>query len=707
MRKLYAASLIVMLFAFILPLQAQLKVDTVKAQKYDNGKMWPFDYPPVEYLKETYDLKTDEAWYEDVRLSALRLPGCTSSFVSEDGLMMTNHHCARGLLERMSKEGEDLIKDGFYAKTLADERKIPNYYADQLVMIKDITAEIQTAENTGATIAEKAANKKAKIKEITEKMNKETGLTCQVVSLYNGGKFSLYGYKRYTDIRLVFSPDMQIAYFGGDFDNFTYPRYNLDCTFYRAYENDKPVKSTNYFKFSFDGIKPGEPIFTVGNPGTTNRLKTVAQLEYARDIAYRNNAFLFDSYYYALEDLIKEDASRKKELEDLRVDLGNSQKVIATTLKGLKDPYVYAKKMDFQKKLQTAVWDNSEMKEQYGKVWENIEKTRAEMRKVGPQIAALGVGQHGLFGSKYFALAKSLNDLVKELQKPEDQREAKFKAAKLDSTLEAMFPDKVDKLLENTKLWINVEYMALNLGKDDPLVKKLSGGKSGKAIAEYLLDESIFGDMDDVIDLAKQGADAILKSEDPILMYVREAAKRVPEFQKQIQEINDTENIYDDMLGQAIIKVHNTELPPDANFTLRLSDGTLKPFEYNGTVAPDFTTFYGMYDRFFSFRKTYPWDLHSRWAKVPSGLDLATPFNFVSNNDIVGGNSGSPVINKNAEVVGLAFDGNIDSIIGNYIYIPYNNRMVAVDSRAMVHAMDEVYDAERIADELKSGKISE
>ncbi|KKS70295.1 MAG: Dipeptidyl-peptidase 7, partial [Candidatus Magasanikbacteria bacterium GW2011_GWE2_42_7] len=414
-----------------------------------------------------------------------------------------------------------------------------------------------------------------------------------------------------------------------------------------------------------------------------------------------------DSYYYALEDLIKEDDSRKKELEDLRVDLGNSQKVIATTLKGLKDTYVYAKKMDFQKKLQEAVWNNSELKEQYGKVWENIEKTRAEMRKVGPQMAAYSIGFNGLFGSKYFALAKSLNDLVKELQKPEDQREAKFKAAKLDSTLEAMFPDKVDKLLENTKLWINVEYMALNLGKDDPVVKKLSGGKSGKAIAENLLDESIFGDMDDVIDLAKEGADAILKSEDPILMYVREAAKRTTELQKQVQEINDTENIYDDMLGQVIVKIHNTELPPDANFTLRLSDGTLKPFEYNGTVAPDFTTFYGMYDRFFSFRKTYPWDLHSRWAKVPSGLDLSTPFNFVSSNDIVGGNSGSPVINKNAEVVGLAFDGNIDSIIGNYIYIPYNNRMVAVDSRAMVHAMDEVYDAERIADELKSGKISE
>ncbi|MFA7419921.1 MAG: S46 family peptidase [Melioribacteraceae bacterium] len=707
MKKLNLALLFIMLFAFVLPTNAQIKLDTVKAQKYDNGKMWPFDYPPVDYLKETYDMKTDEAWFEDVRLSALRLPGCTSSFVSEDGLMMTNHHCARGLLDRLKKEGEDLVKDGFFAKTLADERKIPNYYADQLVMIKDITAEIQAAANTGATIAEKAANKKAKIKEITEKMNKETGLTCQVVPLYNGGKFSLYGYKRYTDIRLVFAPDMQIAYFGGDFDNFTYPRYNLDCTFYRAYENDKPVKSTNYFKFSFDGIKPAEPIFTVGNPGTTNRLKTVAQLEYARDIAYRNQAFLFDSYYYALEDLKKEEPSRAKEFEDQRVNLGNSQKVIATTLKGLKDPYVHAKKMDFQKRLQEAVWSNSELKEQYGKVWENIEKTRMEMRKVGPQMSAYSLVQNFMFGSKYFAQAKSILEIAKELLKPEEQRAAKYKAAKLDSTLEATFPEKFDELVENTKLWINIEYIALNLGKDDPLVKKLSGGKSGKEIAKYLLDESIFGDRDDVIDLVKEGAEAIAKSEDPILMFVREAEKKMPELQKQSQEIADTESLYDDMLGQVIVKVHNTELPPDANFTLRLSDGTLKPFEYNGTVAPDFTTYYGMYDRYYSFRKTYPWDLHERWAKVPSGLDLDTPFNFVSNNDIVGGNSGSAVINENAEVVGLAFDGNIDSIIGNYIYIPYNNRMVAVDSRAMVHAMEEVYDADRIAKELRDGKLDQ
>jgi len=326
MKKILLKSyLFLILFVSIFPLYAQVNLDTVKAQKFDNGKMWSFDYPPIDYLKSTYGLKTDEAWFEDVRLSALRLPGCTSSFVSENGLMMTNHHCARAILERLTKEGEDLIKNGFFAKTLAEERKITGYYADQLVLIKDVTDEIQKASADSATTLKKASGKKAKIKEIIDQTSKETGLTCIVIPLFNGGKYSLYGYKRYTDIRLVFAPDMQIAYFGGDFDNFTYPRYDLDCSFFRAYENDKPVNSTNFFKFSLDGIKPGEPIFTVGNPGVTNRMKSIAQIEYARDITYRNNVFLFDNFYYALEDLKKEEPSRAKELEDLKVDIGNFQ----------------------------------------------------------------------------------------------------------------------------------------------------------------------------------------------------------------------------------------------------------------------------------------------------------------------------------------------------------------------------------------------
>lgn len=705
MKKIFfRAILFVMVFSFLLPINAQIKLDTVKAQKFDTGKMWSFDYPPTEYLNKTYNMNVGEEWFEDVRLSALRLPGCTSSFVSEDGLMMTNHHCVRGVLERIKQEGEDIIKDGFYAKTLAEERKIPNYYADQLVLIKDVTEEVQAAAQTGANADEKAKNKQEKINELTENLKKETGLIAQVVSLFNGAKFSLYGYKRYTDIRLVFAPDMQIAYFGGDYDNFTYPRYNLDCAFLRAYENDQPVNASNYFKFSQKGIEPGEPIFTIGNPGTTQRLKTLAQLEYFRDIVYKNNSYLYDTYYAALEALKTEFPARADEFEKIKVNIGNSQKVISTIYKGLTDPYLMARKKDFQKKLQEAVWNNAELKEQYGKVWENIENTRSEMRKIGPKISAYSLSR--LFSARYFTLAQGFIDFAKEMQKPEDQRGAQYKDAKLDSTINALYPDELDLTLENTKLWIQADFIRMNLGDVDPLVQKLFADKKGKEAAKYILVNSVFANKNSAVELAKKGGDAIMNSNDPFIQFIKESQDLLPKLQEQAKEIANTEQVFDDMLGQAIFKVYGTTIPPDANFTLRISDGVLASFDYNGTKAPYFTTFYGLYDRWNSFYKEYPWNLHEKWQVIPADFDLTTPFNFISTNDIVGGNSGSAIINKNAEVVGLAFDGNMDSIVGNFIYMPHNNRCVAVDARSMIHSFDKIYKATRVAEELKNGKKS-
>jgi hypothetical protein len=703
-KALHISTILLILFTFVLPLQAQVNLDTVKSQKFDTGKMWSFDYPPVDFFKQTYGFTPDESWFEDVRLSALRLPGCTASFVSEDGLIMTNHHCARRLLDILKREDEDLVKNGFFAKTLAEERKIPNYYADQLVIIKDVTDEVQKAAQSGANADEKTKNKSAKIKELTDNFTKETGLIAQVVSLFNGAKFSLYGYKRYTDIRLVFAPDMQIAYFGGDFDNFTYPRYNLDVTFYRAYENDKPVNSSeHFFKFSQAGIKPGEPIFTVGNPGTTQRLKTIAQLEYYRDVTYRNQAYSFDTYYDLLEKLKSVEPKRADEFEKIRVGIGNSQKVISSIYKGLVDPYLMARKKDFQKKLQEAVWNDPELKAQFGMVWENIEKTRSEMRKYGPKMTAFTLNPN--MSAKYFTIAKNLIDLAKELQKPEEQRAVQYKAANLDSTINALYPEKFDKLMEDTKLEIQAGLIRMNLGDNDPIVKKLFGDKKGKDAVKYILSNSIFGDRDDVIELAKKGTDEIMNSADPFVYFINETQDKLPELQKLAKEVTSSEQVFDDMLGQAIFKIYGTSIPPDANFTLRISDGTLKGWDYNGTKAPLFTTFYGLYDRWFSFGKEYPWDLNANWQKVPADFNLDTPFNFISTNDIVGGNSGSAIINQNAEVVGLAFDGNMDSIVGNFIYMPHNNRTVAVDARALVHAIDKIYKADRLANELKDGKM--
>jgi hypothetical protein len=703
-QRLRFTQIIILILVLAIPFHAQIKFDpdTVKAQKFDTGKMWTFDYPPFDHFEKTYGFTPNQEWFDDVRLSALRVPGCTSSFLSEDGLMMTNYHCAEGLVRRVQKEGEDLVTNGFYAKTLAEERKIQGYWTEQLIFMKDVTDEVQKAIAAGKTNEEKAKIKADVSKKLVDQYKEETGLNCQFISLFNGGKFSIYGYKRYDDIRLVFTPEYQTAFFGGDYDNFTYPRYNLDCAFLRAYENDKPVKSSNFFRFSSKGINPGEPIFTVGNPGSTQRLKTVAFLEYARDITYRNASYQADNYFNALETLKPLNPANKDLYERIRRQIGNGQKVFHQTYKGLNDPYLFARKISFEKSIKEKVFNDGELKEKYGSIWDNIARTRAEMKKIGPKMFAYSL--NNTYSAKYFFIARDLVNLAKQLQKPEDQRDAQYKTAKLDSTINAIYPANVDLLLENTKLAIQADLIRMNLGNDDPIVKKLFGNKKGKEAVEYILDNSKIASRDDFLNLAEEDAEEILKCDDPFIYFILETQDKIAELQREAQEIAATEQVYDDMLGQVVYKIYGTSIPPDANFTLRISDGVLKNFDYNGTIAPTVTTFYGMYDRHFSFNKEYPFNVAKLWEN-PEAVNLETPFNFTSTNDIVGGNSGSAVINKNAEVVGLAFDGNMESIYGNFIFMPHENRCVSVDARGMMEAFENVYKAERFVKELKEGKL--
>ncbi len=681
-----------------------IDLDTVKAQKFDTGRMWTFDYPPVEYLEATYGFSPSDDWLEDVRLSALRIPGCTSSFVSEDGLILTNHHCAEGLKRRIQKEGEDLASTGFYAATREEERKVENYYADQLVLIEDVTDEVISAFNSGETEEEKLKLKEEKIEELEKQYSEESGLRCRVVSLYNGGKYSLYGYRRYTDIRLVFIPETQIGYFGGDPDNFTYPRYNLDCSFLRIYDEDgNPIKSDNYFQFSKDGAKKDEVIFTVGNPGRTNRLKTVAQLKYYRDISYRNIAFNLDQVYNSYTDLMNKYPERRDEFFRLRDRIGNSQKSITNTYKGLLNPYLIARKQDFENNLKEAVFANDELNEKYGHVWDAIENTRKEMKEYGPKISAYA--QNRFFGSVYFAIADNLIELAEQLKLPDEERSEDYKGIELDSLIERVYPENFNSIVENAKLAIQIDYITLNLGTENKLVEKIFGSKSGEEAAEFVLSSSSLTDKESVMNLAQKNPDEILDSEDPFIYYLMNTRDELKELQELASEVNETEDVHENLLGQAMYEVYGTSIPPDANFTLRLSDGVLQSFDYNGTIAPVKTTFYGLYDRYYSFDKEYPFELPERWENPPSDFDLSTPFNMISTNDIVGGNSGSPIINQNAEVVGLAFDGNIRSLIGNFIFLPKENRCVAVTSQAILEALEHLYDAKGLADELMKGKI--
>ncbi len=677
-----------------------------ESDKFDIGKMWTFDYPPVDYLKDRYGIEFSKDWFDDVRLSALRIPGCTASFISPNGLILTNNHCAVWHRRTVEKEGEDLAKTGFYAETLEDERKAPFMYVDQLVLIEDVTDSVEAAFNSGQTEEEKIKLRDQKVEALVDSFNARTGLKCQIVKFYNGGKWAIYGYKRYNDVRLVFEPEQRIAAFGGDFDNFTYPRYDLDFTLFRVYDDDgKPLNTQNYFKWSKDGAKENEPIFTVGNPGRTNRLKTVAQLEYFRDVSYRNRAFLLDNYYNKLEELKSKYPERAEEFEKIRTRIGNAQKVFHYAYKGLRNPDIMARKKDFEEKLKKAVFADSNLNKNYGFIWEAIERTRNELKPIDTKIAAYRGNR--FIRDDYFALAKKIVRFAENIQLPDSAKPDIYKGAKLDSVIANFYPEKIDTVLSKAQLGIFIDFVRLNLGDDNPLVKKLFGDKKGDEAVDFVLSKSVLTSKEKTEELLRKPPEEILASDDPFIYFIVNTKDELKELLKRSKEINDTEDVYENLLGRVIFEIYGTSIPPDATFTLRLSDGVVKTFPYNGTKAIVKTTFYGMYDRYYGNEKEYPWDLPERWASPPEDLDLSTPYNFIATNDIVGGNSGSPVINKNKEIVGVAFDGNVQSIVGDFIYIPSNNRMVAVASQAILEALDKVYGAERIVEELKTGQLED
>lgn len=682
-----------------------MNLDTVKAGKFDTGKMWTFEYPPMDYFQSEYNFHPDADWFEHVRMSALRFANyCSASFVSADGLVMTNHHCARQSVTQVTKEGEDLHANGFIAQTLQDERPVPGLYVDQMVLFKDVTDEVIDAINKATNDEERAKFENDIIEEIEQREAKETGLKVSITPLFNGGKYSLYGYKTYTDVRLVFAPEDQLGFFGGDPDNFTYPRYNLDCSFFRVYdENGNPLKTENYFKWSENGAAVGEPVFVVGNPGNTDRLNTVAQLEYARDYQYPRTLELLGSLTSIYKQMLADDPSRKLELQDMIFSFENSIKAMSGILEGLRDPILMQRKKDFEKTFRASVNADPELREKYGDLWDKIADSRKELSQVANKSFALSMNRFST--PQYFFIADEVIKIAENLKLPENERDDLYVGEELDNTLASLFPEDFDAKKNNMLLEAKIDLLIKYLGADDPLVKKFTGGKSGKEAAEYILENSEITNLEDVKDLLDEGPDAVLNSDDPFIYFMLNSKDRAKEYSTKVKQINDVESAYSQQLGLALFEVYGTSIPPDATFTLRIADGVVDGFPYNGTIAQPYTTFFGMYDRYYGQNKEFPWSLPERWANPPAGFDLSTPFNFVSTNDIIGGNSGSPVINQKAEIVGLAFDGNIQSLPGNFIFRTEENRTVSVHSSGMREAIDKVYKLTRLSNELKAGKI--
>lgn len=673
-------------------------LDKVKAGKFDTGKMWTFDFPPIKYFSEEYNFQATDEWLDRVRKSALRFANyCSASFVSADGLVMTNHHCSNDNVSAVEREGEDLHENGFIAETLEDERKVPGLYVDQLVLIRDVTKEIQDAIDSGTTNEEKDANKKSAISEIEKRFKEETGLVTQVITFYNGGKYSLYGFKRYTDVRLVFVPDKSVGYYGGDPDNFTYPRYNLDCAFYRVYDEDgKPFNSEFYFKWSERGADPGELVFVVGNPGSTNRLFTYAQLEFQRDVQFPRVRDLLNGIVDAYNKLISEDPSREKDLQNTLFSLSNSQKVYNNLLLNLHNPVLMKRKKDFEETFKSKVNADSKLKSEYSDLWDKISGTRGELAPIANINFLLTPSP--LSYSRYFFIAQDIVKLADEMKKGDLTKE------EVNERIEKLMPEDFDYPMANTLLEVQLSLMS-TYAPELEAVKKLLGGKSPSDAAKYLASTSVVRNSESIKKLFSQGADAVLKSEDPFIYFVVNTKPLADEIRAKVGEITKRESNYTQKLGRALFEVYGTSFPPDATFSLRISDGLVKGYDYNGTTAPPFTTFYGMYDRHYSNDGKFPWNLHERWFNTSPDFKLNTPYNFVSTNDIVGGSSGSAVINKNAEIVGLAFDGNIESLSGSFIYTTEQNRMVSVHSAGMIESIKHVYRFNRLSDELRSGKI--
>ena len=664
----------------------------------DDG-MWTFDNPPRKQWKERYNFEPTDAWLEHVRLASVRVEGSSGSFVSPNGLLMTNQHVASGQLQKLSTAERNYRRDGFYAPTPAEELKCPDLEINVLVSYEDVTARVQGAAKAMGSAKEANDARNAQIAAIEKESTDKTGLRSEVVALYRGGEYWLYRFKKYTDIRLVFAPEEQIAFFGGDYDNFTYPRYCLDVTFFRVYENGQPLKSQNYLKWSAQGPADGEFVLAIGNPGSTNRLLTLAQIQYQRDVG---NPLQMQVWNARRDALLRYSATgtepARRALNTVR-SLSNSIKRLVGQQDGLSNQRTMTKKEQDEKALRNAVSSRPEFQQAYGSAWEEIANAYKELPAYAKRTAFSTIGY-----SRLGLIASTLVRYSEEVGKPNEARYEEFRDSKLESLKFSLFsPAPIYADMEEAILasWLADAQQAL--GADDPFVRAALQGSTPAALAKSAVSGTKLGDVAVRKALFEGGADAIRKSDDPLIALARRVEPLIRELRAWNEEkIQSVETAAGQKIAAARFAVLGRNVYPDATSSLRISYGRVLGYEEDTTLVPYKTTYSGLYDRADSFDEKPPFDLPQRLRDGKAKLDLATPMNFVYTADTIGGNSGSPIINRNAEVVGLNFDSNIQKLPNRYWYVDEaeGGRAVAVHSAAIIEALRKLYGAEKLALEI-------
>lgn len=690
MFKLLLTSMVCFLFMSSIDLRA------------DEG-MWLFNKAPLKYLKEKHNIELDQNWLDHVQRSSVRFnSGGSGSFVSPNGLVMTNHHVGADALQKLSTKERDLLKEGFHARSHKEEKKCVDMELNVLMSIEDVTEQVKGAVKDGMSPEESFKARRAAIAKIEKDSTEKTKLRSNVVTLYQGGQYHLYRFKKYTDVRLVFAPEQQIAFFGGDPDNFEYPRWCLDMCFFRVYEDGKPAKTKHHLKWSPSGPRKGEVVFVSGNPGRTSRMNTVAELEYLRDIGFPNLLSRLNRWEVLLSVYSERNAENERKAKDFLFGVANSRKARTGGLGGLLDPELMARKKMQEKKLREAVAKNPDLKFAE-KAWDQIAKAQKDRAKLISKYIVFEGGAG--FNSKLFDIARTLLRAAEEKGKPDAERLTEFRSSRLPSTEQSLFSEEpIYEDYEILKLTDGLKFLAQEIGYNNALVQKVLDGKSPRARATQLVTGTTLKDVAARKAIYEGGTKSLKGKQDPMIAL----AKLVDKVSRKVREdyetkVNEPKEQAYAQIAKVKYAVEGDKTYPDATFTLRLAFGVVEGYEENGKEIPHQTVYRGMYEHAADHDFKPPFDLPKRWMASKDKLNLDVPVNFVCTADIIGGNSGSPVINENKEVVGLIFDGNIYSLVLDFAYTDKQARAISVHSQGMIEALDKVYQAKELIQELTGG----